>query len=352
MSTIKDVAARAGVSFTTVSHVLNGTRRVSDAARLRVQQAADELGYVPSALARALKTRRTRMLGVLVPNISNPFFAELVQGIEDACRRAGYAVCLCHGDDDPELQARHVHTLLQRRVDGLLLAVPAGEAGALARMLAPVRQPMVLIDRTLPGPGADLVRVDHRAGARLAVQHLLSLGHRRIACLSGPPQFEVSRARVAGWRDALMRAGIAIAPEWLRTGDFSSAAGQTLTHALLARTEISALFAANDLLAVGALRAAAERGVAVPRQLSVIGFDGIEFGQFLHPALSTVGTPIRTLGERAVNVLVERIARPRSRGRELVLAPSLLLRESTGPAPRAGVAALQSSVRAARLQGR
>ena len=333
VSTIKHVAARAGVSFTTVSHVLNGTRRVSEAARERVERAVAEMGYAPSAVARALKMSETCILGVLVPNITNPFFAELTRGIEDCCRRTDYAVFLCNSDDDPVRQARYLQTLLGRRVDGLLLAAAAGEASVLAERLAPMRVPTVVVDREIPGLAADLVRVDHAAGAALAVEHLLGLGHRRIACLSGPSGFAVSRARVAGWRDAMARAGIETDPAWLLEGEFSAAAGHALTQTLLARGDITAIFASNDLLAIGALRAAAERGVAVPAQLSVIGFDGIDFGAYSFPALTTVGHPIRAMGECAATVLIERIA-ARSRGhREVVLPPQLLRRESTGPVP-------------------
>ncbi|MBC8058605.1 MAG: LacI family DNA-binding transcriptional regulator, partial [Rhizobiales bacterium] len=160
MSTIKHVAARAGVSFTTVSHVLNGTRRVSDSARERVERAVAEMGYAPSAVARALKMSETGIIGVLVPNITNPFFAELTRGIEDCCRRTDYAVFLCNSDDDTERQSRYLQTLLERRVDGLLLAAPAGEASALAKRLGPTRVPTVVVDRGIAGLAADLVRVD------------------------------------------------------------------------------------------------------------------------------------------------------------------------------------------------
>jgi len=200
LSTIKHVAARAGVSFTTVSHVLNGTRRVSDSARERVERAVAEMGYAPSAVARALKMSETGIIGVLVPNITNPFFAELTRGIEDCCRRTDYSVFLCNSDDDPARQSRYLQTLLERRVDGLLMAAAAGDAAALVQRLAPMRVPTVVVDRAVPGLVADLVRVDHEGGARLAVEHLLSLGHRRIACLAGPSEFAVSRARTAGWR--------------------------------------------------------------------------------------------------------------------------------------------------------
>jgi len=333
VSTIKHVAARAGVSFTTVSHVLNGTRRVSDAARERVQQAIAEMGYAPSAVARALRTSETCILGVLVPNITNPFFAELTRGIEDCCRRTDYSVFLCNSDDDPERQLRYLQTLLERRVDGLLLAAAAGEAPALVQRLASAGVPTVVVDRNVPGLGADWVRVDHQAGARLAVSHLLSLGHRAIACLSGPSAFAVSRQRVAGWRDAMAEAGVAIDPGWLLEGDFSAPAGHELARRLLARGDVTAIFASNDLLAIGALRAAAELGVAVPQSLSVIGFDGIDLGAYAYPALTSVGHPIREMGEVAAALLIERIAEKPSAPREVVLAPQLLMRESTGPVP-------------------
>ena len=334
MSTIKHVAARAGVSFTTVSHVLNGTRRVSDSARRRVEQAIAELDYAPSAIARALKRSETRMLGVVVPNITNPFFAELTRGIEDFCERSDYSVFLCDGDDDVARQSRSLQTLIERRVDGLLLAAPAGDTKALAQRLAAARVPTVVIDRADPTIAADVLRLDHHGGAHLAVEHLVSLGHRRIACLSGPAKFAISRARAAGWRDALADAGIAIREDWLLEGDFSAATGHELTRRLLARGDITAIFASNDLLAMGALRAAAELGIAVPQRLSVIGFDGIDLGAYTYPALTTVGFPIRAMGEMAAQILIERIAGSSSAARDVIVPPRLMSRESTGPAPQ------------------
>ncbi len=334
MSTIKHVAARAGVSFTTVSHVLNGTRRVSDSARQRVEQAVAEMGYAPSAVARALKMSETHILGVLVPNITNPFFAELTRGIEDRCRQTDYSVFLCNSDDDPGRQLRYLQGLLERRVDGLVLAAAAGDASVLTQRLASSRVPTVVVDRSIPGLVADLVRVDHQAGAELAVAHLLSLGHRAVACISGPSEFAVSRARVAGWRKAMAKKRVRVDDGWRLEGDFSAAAGHGLTRRLLARGDVTAIFASNDLQAIGALRAAAELGVNVPRDLSVIGFDGIELGSYVYPALTTVGYPIREMGETAASVLVDRIAGGPSDDRDVVLEAKLVLRESTGPRAR------------------
>ena len=334
MSTIKQVAARAGVSFTTVSHVVNRTRPVSDAARVRVARAIAELGYFPSAVARALKTSQTRILGVIVPNITNPFFAELVRGIEDVCERNHYSVFLCNGDDDSGRQERSMDTLLERRVDGVLLATPTGPEAAIAGRLSGAKLKTVVVDRNVSGLVADRVRIDHTGGARLAVRHLLELGHRRIACLSGPSGFAASRARVAGWRKALARAGITPEPHWLLEGDFSAAAGYALARQLLATESITAIFASNDLLAIGALRAAAEAGRAVPGTLSIIGFDGIELGAFTYPQLTTVGCSIRGIGEEAASILIDRIA-GRAKGTiDHVVKPQIILRESTGPVPK------------------
>ena len=334
MSTIKQVAARAGVSFTTVSHVVNRTRPVSDDARTRVERAIAELGYFPSAVARALKTSQTRIVGVIVPNITNPFFSELMRGIEDVCERSNYAVFLCNGDDDLDRQGRSLDTLLERRVDGVLLATPTGPAAALAKRLSAARLRTVIVDRNLPGLAADRVRINHLAGARLAVEHLLALGHRRIACLGGPSSFAVSRTRVAGWRKALERAGIAPEPNWLVEGDFRAAAGYDLTRALIARGDVTAVFASNDLLAIGALRAAAELGRPVPKALSVIGFDGIEMGAYTNPPLTTAGFSIRAIGETAATVLIDRIAGRGTEVRDIVVKPELIRRESTGPVPK------------------
>ena len=332
MSTIKDVAAHAGVSYSTVSHVLNGTRPVSEEARDRVLQAVQLLGYLPSAVARSLKTSETHILGVLVPNITNPFFAELTRGIEDRCHQAGYSVFLCNSDDDTKRQALYHKTLLERRVDGLLLASTGG-VDSVPHGWASYGVPCVIVDRPVPGLKADWVRVDNEAGARIAVEHLLALGHRAIGCIGGPSDVDVSRARAQGWYQALKAARVKAHENWLVEGDFTCESGYVAARTLLAHRaangNMTAIFASNDLMAMGALRAAAECGISVPKQMSVIGFDGIELGGYVHPGLSTVCYPIRGLGEQAAQVLLERIAQPRKAVRELSFTPKLLLREST-----------------------
>lgn len=332
MSTIKDVAARAGVSFATVSHVLNGTRPVSERVRLSVQQAVTDLGYFPSAVARSLKMRETHIVGVLVPNVTNPFFAELTLGIEDFAHQAGYSVFLCNCDDNPERETRYLQTLVERRVDGILLA-SAGGSNSLPHGWTAYGMPAVIVDRSISDVVADRVRIDHEAGARIAVEHLLAHGHKKIACISGPQDLDVSRLRAAGWRQALTSAGVEPEGDWMEVGDFSTASGYAAGQRIIERGQFTAIFASNDLMALGVLRAAAEAGLAVPAAMSVIGFDGIDPGAYSYPALSSVGYSIRKLGERAAAILMQRIETPSLDTRDLVLVPQLMLREST-TAPR------------------
>lgn len=333
MSTIKDVAARAGVSFTTVSHVLNETRPVSADARRRVLAAVEEIGYLPSAVARSLRKSETKIIGVLVPNVNNPFFAELVVGVEECCRLAGYSVFLCNSDNNPKRQQQYMRTLLEKRVDGLLLS-SAGDAAALARIFKMATVPTVTVDRLVAGARADRVSVNNQDGAYKAVQHLVNLGHRRIGCISGPAEFEVTLERVEGWRRAQEDAGWQADEAMLMEADFSSAGGyEAARRLLLEQPGMTALFASNDLMALGALRAAAEQGVRVPQQLSIVGFDDIELSSYVFPGMTTVGCSIKELGREAGRVLIDRIENPGAPLKDVQLTPRLVLRESTA-APR------------------
>ncbi|WP_313646362.1 LacI family DNA-binding transcriptional regulator, partial [Pseudomonas sp.] len=221
MATIKDVAALAGISYTTVSHVLNKTRPVSEQVRLKVEAAILELDYVPSAVARSLKARSTATIGLLVPSSVNPYFAELARGIEDACERNGYCVILCNSDDNPQKQRSYLRVLLEKRIDGLVVA-SVGEDADLLQSLAGVRTPMVIVDRELEGVDADLVRIDHEQGGYLATRHLLELGHRDIAYIGGPAETGVSQLRLRGFRRAMAEAQAPVAAERELHCDFTS----------------------------------------------------------------------------------------------------------------------------------
>ncbi|MFJ4196810.1 LacI family DNA-binding transcriptional regulator [Pseudomonas sp. NPDC089534] len=330
MATIKDVAALAGISYTTVSHVVNKTRPVSEEVRLKVEAAIKSLDYVPSAVARSLKAKTTATIGLLVPNSLNPYFAELARGIEDYCERNGYCVILCNSDDDPEKQRNYLRVLLEKRIDGLIVASAGGDDG-LVQGLSGVKTPMVIVDRGLDGVDADLVRIDHEYGAYLATRHLLELGHRDIATIGGPVSTSVAKMRLAGFRRAMDEAGVEVASGRVLESDFTSTGGYNAAALLLEGNPPTAIFAGNDMIGIGVLRAAAERNMRVPTELSVIGFDDIQMSRYVYPALTTVGQSILQLGEMAAEVLLRRIASPNLATDQRIVTPSIVLRESTAP---------------------
>ena len=248
--------------------------------------------------------------------------------------RNGYCVILCNSDDNPDKQRSYLRVLLEKRVDGLIVASAGGDSG-LAQGLAGVRTPMVIVDRSLEGVDADLVRIDHEYGAYLATRHLLELGHRDIATISGPATTSVAQLRLAGFCRALTDAGLDLPAGRMLESDFTSTGGYNAAAILLERNPPSAIFAANDMIGIGVLRAAAERNIRVPTQLSVIGFDDIQMSRYVYPALTTVGQSILQLGEMAAEVLLRRIATPDMATDQRIVTPSIVLREST--APLAGV---------------
>ncbi len=337
MATIKDVAQHARVSVTTVSHVLNGTRHVSAEGRARVEEAIRSLGYVPSAIARSLKRNNTRTLGMLIPNSSNPYFAEIVHAVEDRAFGAGYNVILCNTNDEAHRQGSYLQVLAERRIDGLIV-VSTGHDATLPTQLAGLTVPTVLVDREIEieERAGDLVETAHHQGGLLATRHLLSLGHRRIACIGGARGIRPSEQRIAGWRDALAEAGAGVlagSEALLWHGHFTSQGGYEAMQALLRSPEPpTAVFVCNDLMAMGALCAAHERGLRVPEALSLVGFDDIELAAFTSPPLTTVAQPKLRIGALAVDMLMERIEGRRQAARQVMLQPELRVRASTAPA--------------------
>jgi LacI family transcriptional regulator, galactose operon repressor len=330
MSNIKDVATLAGVSYTTVSHVINNSRPVSARVRGDVEAAIKRLNYIPSAVARSLKHQSTNSIGLLVSNSSNPYFAELSEGIEDTCYRAGYNVILCNSDDQPERQQAYLRVLLEKRIDGLIVC-SAGDDTGLANHLRSAKVPVIIVDRQVKGVNADLIQVDHLKGAYMATRHLLDLKHKSIGCIAGPDTTSVSGDRLNGYRKALADAGAPFQTDWVVRGDFTAEGGYKAARILLKRAKVTAVFAGNDMMGIGFLRFAEEHGIRVPNQLSVIGFDGIDLGRYIYPALTTVGHSIRHQGEGAAATLLDRIRKGgEGRLRRITINPELILRESTG----------------------
>jgi LacI family transcriptional regulator len=331
MATMKQVAARAGVSVSTVSHVINRTRTVSDDVRQRVQGIIDELHYVPSAVARSLKNDKTHTIGVMVPNSSNPYFAELIGWLEEAAFQVGYSIILCNALGNQQKQTAYLRALTEKRIDGLVLIASGADAERDA-LLGHDVMPIVQLERALPGLDADLIVVGQEEGAYRATRYLIELGHSAIACVSGPADLPCARTREAGYLRAMLEAGLDEAPAAIMHTDFTSAGGHSAFTRLLARPRPpTAVFATNDLMALGGLCAAAAAGVAVPGRLSVVAFDDIAAAAYASPPLTTVAPPKREMARLAVDVLLQRIRDAGGPLRRHALTGRLVVRSSAAP---------------------
>ncbi|KFI08079.1 LacI family DNA-binding transcriptional regulator [Massilia sp. BSC265] len=335
MATMKQVAERVGVSTSTVSHVINGTRAVSEDVRRRVLATIDDMRYIPNAMARSLKNDKSHTIGVSIPDNTHPCFAELLRGIEDAAFEVGYNIMLCNGYGDARRQAAQLRGLVEKRIDGLILV--AGTArNELATLLAGQRVPIVLADHEVPAVETDFIGLDHEATGYAATRHLIELGHRRIACVAGPQAEPHSLERIAGLRRALEEEGLPLPDAYLVYVTPDCAGGHDAVRRLLALDAApTAVFACNDLMALGGLCAAAEAGVAVPGQLSVVGGDDLGMGAFATPRLSSVAQPTHALGRQLTGLLVGRIRGDGGPRRHQRLQGRLVVRQSTGaPQPR------------------
>ncbi len=328
--TIRDVAQAAGVSVATVSRVVNGTAVVKDETRLRVEAEVARLRYSPNAAARSLITNRTNTIGVVLPDIWGEYFSEVIHGIDLTARQAGYHVLVSSSHSDVS-ETRDVLRAMHGRVDGVIVMSPNASPGELEGCLPP-SLPVVFLNSA---PGRALhpsLNVDNRGGARAMVAHLLSLGHRRLAFVTGPPSNFDAAERRRGCRDALRAAGLPADAATEIEGNFGEESGHVAGEAIVRLSpRPTAIFAANDSMAIGVLFALRAAGLKVPDEIAVAGFDDIPIARFASPPLSTVRLDIRTLGERALAwLLVELSGEGRSRAIREVLPIRLVLRESTG----------------------
>lgn len=330
MTTIYDVAQAAGVSISTVSHVINDTRYVSDETRAKVFAAVEKLNYRPNSLARAMVRQETRTIGLIVPDNANPFFAELARGIEDHGFAAGYSVLLCNSDRNAAKELAYLDMLISKRVDGVIY-MTSDNAKERLQPLHQQKIPAVTFDREYDD--ADAILLDNYQGGYDATQHLIDLGHTRIACITGPDSGTRSHDRVLGYRAALAGATLLVDGSLIRTGDWTFHSGyQQAKHLLRMTAPPTAIFACNDLLAIGAIVAALERGLTVPGDLSVIGYDNITLSSFSVPPLTTMATPILSIGQRLCQLLLDRINGQLPPSPQVFSASSqLLLRASTAP---------------------
>lgn len=329
-ASIYDVAREARVSVFTVSGVINNKGRVSATLARRVEAAVRKLNYRPNLLARSLAKRQTYTLGMIVTDIANPFFPQIVRAAEDTAQTAGYTILLCNSDDKQEKEARYLELLLSRRVDGIILNKTPGKLSpAQRRMIADAKVPVVLLMRTCPGLTADLVQTDDRQGAIDAVCHLARIGHKSIAFVGGPGGVSNAQARRDGYLSALESNGLEHKPELLFEGDYRIDSGYRAGLALLPRLP-DAVLVTNYLMMVGLMKAADEIGMRCPEDFAAVSFDDYPWLGSFRPRLTTIELPKYELGRNCVRVLLDRLGGKNGRATMVTLAPQLRVRESCG----------------------
>jgi LacI family transcriptional regulator len=332
--TLRDVARLAGVHTGTASRALNAQTRslVKPETATRVKQAAEKLGYRPNPMARGLKTNRSFTIGVLVPDLTNPLFPPIVRGIEDSLAIVGYTALLANSDNDPEKERLHFETMKDRQVEGFIMATAERDHPLIEDAIA-ADVPIVLVNRTVDSARAFAVITDDHEGAALAVNHLVELGHTRIAHIVGPERYSTGKARYVGFVDAMKKAGLKPDRRLVRfTQNFTEGEGARVFRKLIeVNRDFTAVFAGNDLLALGCYDIMAEAGLRCPEDISVVGFNDIPFLDKLRPPLTTVRIPHYEIGVRATELVLERLRNPSADPVTVLLRPDLIVRGSTSP---------------------
>lgn len=335
MVTIKEVAERAGVSAMTVSRVINDNKYVSPETREKVKRAMEELGYVPNALARGLITKETHVLGLVVSDITNPFFTTIARGVEDTAIKNGFNVILCNTDEDIEKERRYIDLLLRKRVEGIILSPADCNKRENMEQIISRNVPLVLIDRCVKGLHADCVYSDSTGGAYSLTKHLIGLGHRRIGIITGPKRTSTALDRVKGYKRALQEEDLSIEEELIRWGEkYSREDGYINAIELLNLDRPpTALFGGNRLITVGMLRAIRELNLRIPDDISVVSFDEVEDISLTNPFLTVISQDSYAMGVAATEQLLKRIReddKSREDRQKIVLQPRLIIRESCG----------------------
>lgn len=331
MASLQEVARRARVSIATVSRVLNKSDKVVPETRAAVEQALLDLGYRPSRVARRLRMNsgRAHLVGLIIPDIQNPFYAEIARGVEDVAYANEYALILCNSDENPDKERFYLDVMRDESVDGLVLP-PFDDSDAAVIELVKTGLPVVCVDRSLAKVQTDIVEVDNHRGAFEAVSHLIEKGHRGIGLIEGRSHVSTSRERRRGYLDALAAHGIAARKELMRSGDFKQESGRVLANELFdLRKPPAALFVCNNLMTVGALAALHHRGLRVPHDVAVVGFDDLPWAEALDPPPTVVRQPAYEVGRQAMELLLKRIMEPARPAVTVRLLPELVVRRST-----------------------
>ncbi|MCR9910664.1 substrate-binding domain-containing protein [Vibrio campbellii] len=330
MATMKDIAKLAGVSTSTVSHVINKTRFVSEEISERVNNAAKELNYyAPSALARSLKVNRTKTIGMLVTTSTNPFFGEVVKGVERSCYQKGYSLILCNTEGDNERMRESINTLLQKRVDGLILMCSSLEGERIDVFERYPDIPVVVMDW---GPmlfTSDKIQDNSLRGGYLAAKYLIDCGHKEVGCITGPLIKHQAQMRYEGYKRAMLEAELEFNANWIVESDFECEGGYQAFKKMVERGPLpSSIFVSNDMMAMGVINAANELGIQIPEQLSIIGYDDIHIAKFMSPSLTTIHQPKYRLGQVAVETLLRKLDEKSDEAQVVQLEPTLVERNS------------------------
>lgn len=350
---MRQIAERAAVSIGTVSHVINDTATVRPKLRERVIEAIRSMGYQPSALAQGLRKKRTNMLGMVIPDITNPFFPGVVRGVEDVAYKRSFRVILCNADNDPSKEASYVRELRSYHIAGLLI-IPSGGADIADQLGAygSASVPVVCIDRVPDGWKGDAVLVANAEGAYQATRHLIQMGHKRLAVIAGPLKLTNAVERLKGFKRALNEARLEIDPEFVQEARFDTESGYQVALRLLRMLpRPTAILACNDLMAFGVLQAARELKLRCPEDVSIAGFDSLEFTKLTDPSLTSVYQPGYQLGATAARLLLQRVDGMRSAPKKVTLPTELKRRNSVAP-PHASVSDSSAGTSGARKRGR
>jgi DNA-binding LacI/PurR family transcriptional regulator len=327
--TIYDVANKAGVSIATVSKVINNTGRIGEKTRQRVLTIMQELKYQPSVVASALSGKKTFTIGLLIPDLANPFFSEIARSIEDRGHELGFSVVMCSTDNNSEKEAKYISLLKQKSVDGFILA-SGFKNDEILKEIVKEKIPIALVSLDIPALAVDSVTIDDFMGGYQATSHLIALGHREIAVIAEDSRS--SKERIRGYRHVLEEHRLTFDDSMILISDFTVEDGRRLSGQILDSKEPpSAIFACNDLLAMGTIQAARERGIKIPDELSVVGFDNTILSTATDPPLTTVAQPTHDMGRQVVDMLTEEIAAQKKVKQKVVLLPELIIRNSTKP---------------------
>ena len=327
MATMKDIARLAQVSTSTVSHVINGSRFVSDEIRQKVMRIVVELNYTPSYIARSLKVKATKTIGLLVTATNNPFFSEVMAGVEQYCQKNQYNLIIATTGGDAKRLQQNLQTLIRKQVDGILLM--CGDSRFQADMELTVSLPLVVMDWWFTELNADKILENSERGGYLATKSMVDVGHQKIGIITGNLRKSVAKNRLQGYKKALSEANIVLNPDWIVESHFDFEGGIVGAQKLLALSDRpTAIFCCSDTIAIGAYQAIQNQGLRIPQDISIMGYDDIELARYLFPSLSTISQPKAELGKLAVETLLQRIQEPNENYRTLVLEPTCILRES------------------------